>query len=148
MSVNTYPILIDSTLYTLTWKDELYNELYQALYDEDFLQDLSNEGLEKMEDGEDFLCDYAELLAYQNLIEYLILCKEELLKATTTDEYDEIIEYYNLIQIRHNFFCKYHTYKIFDLLIRVAGIIIKGTVGFGLDFMILEGDSANAFIIP
>jgi hypothetical protein len=138
MSIKTYPVIVNSNLYSPTWKDELYNELYQALYDEDFLKGLTDLGLAKMEDGEDFACDYSELLAYQNLVEYLILCKEELLYAATIEEYQDIVEYYDLLQIRKNFFCKYGTYKIFDLLIRVVGIIIRGTVGIGLDYMIFD----------
>lgn len=149
MSIKTYPILVDSDLYLLTWKDSLYNNLYQALYDNGMMKDLTDEGLAKMEDGEDFLCDYAELLSYQLLVDYLILCKEELLKATTIDEYDDIIDNYKLKQIRKNFFCKYGNYRLFDSLLTIAGIQINGLIGFGLDFMILEGeDEDSSFIIP
>jgi hypothetical protein len=146
-----YPILIDDTLYTPTWKDTLYNDLQQALYDDGKTKALTDKAVKWDQEGRLSDCVYEEILMYQALIEYLILARDLLSKdpSLTATEYAALKDTFDFNCIRNTFFCKFGSNKLFDELIAVANLGV-GSSNQGLDFMLLEptddtGD--NDFII-
>ncbi len=129
MSIKQYPILIDSNLYTKTWKDMLYNELNNYIYRIGKYKNLTDSGytLRSIGRADKANSIHEELFYYKILIDYIINAKETIYRSTSSGETtDEILETYDFDTIRKNIFCRFNTTKIFDALIRIANFVEEG----------------------
>ncbi len=144
MSLVIYPDISRRTLYSTTWKDELYNKMYKSLYDKGILKILTDKGKAQDEDGSNSDCTYLQLFYLEQYINYLILLKDEATKTTLTE--DELVslreDTYKLKVVRANFLCRFGNANNIDI---IKAIINLGTIAGinnlvqdGLDYMIFD----------
>lgn len=130
MSIKPYPIFINSTLYTKTWKDELYNQLNNYLYNIGKFRTLTDKSdtLAKIGRGDKATIIYEELFYYGILIDYLINAKETIYRSTFDDDntVEDLLETYEFDKIRKNLLCRFNTTRIFDALLRIANFDQEG----------------------
>lgn len=126
-------ILIDNLPYQLTSKDELYNRMFQYLFNKGILKSLSDKGYSQASRGEDFICTYTELFYYQSLVQYLIIFQEEVSKTClSASQINSLKDDFGFSCIRKTMYCKYNSTKILDDLLKIA-------LGEdGVDFMVLD----------
>lgn len=147
MSIKPNDIIIDSNLYTKTWKDITYNSLMNVLFQKGILTTTLNKTWNKEERG---ICDidgWYQIYYYQIFIDYLMLYLEDKDKpCLTQDELDELITSYDFKCIRKTFVCKFKNPEVLDAMLSAIGY--ASTDGF--DFMIqegLDGDCESDWII-
>lgn len=140
MSIKPDNIIINSTLYTRTWKDDIYNALMGVLYQKGILTNLVNKTWNKEERG---ICDidgWYHVYYYQILIDYIMTYLEDKDKpCLTQDELDDLISSYNFKCIRKTFVCKFKDPEILDAMLAAIGYDSMD----GLDFMIEEGAAGD-----
>lgn len=140
MSLKLDNILIDSTLYTRTWKDDIYNALMSVLYQKGILTTTVNKAWKKEERGTCDINTWYQVYYYQIFIDYLITYLEDKGgQCLTTEELDELINSYNFKCIRNTFVCKFKNPEILDSMLRAIGYDSTD----GLDFMVEEGASGD-----
>lgn len=155
MSIRTNGTILSSTLYSKTWKDDLFNELHNYVYSIGKFKQLTDKGKLLRSIGRDDIKVYEELFFYKVLIDYLINIREALLKSTDEDP-DELLLTYDLICVRKNLFCKYKNTNIFDRLVLMANLSLDGinfmqigclqeTLG---DELIVNGDFSSGGDVP
>lgn len=152
MSIKPEGTFINSDLYSLTWKDELYNTLWQYLIDNNVIRLLTERGLKKDERGENSNCIYYELMFWEFFIDYLILMKDEATKNSTQTqaEFDAIIESYDIDCIKKKVRCDLDNVFPFNKLVIMTNLYTRAGIGnAGLDFMIFDSptDTNSDFII-
>jgi hypothetical protein len=149
MSIILNDILIDSNLYSQTEWDEIYNTLMQSLFNDtvtnkSIMTELTYEGQEEMERGDDFFCTFVELWLYQLLVEYMILMRKELDRTTTADEYNDVIDKYKISEVRKGWICKYgkygRGYSIIDKMLELVKVKLNRTELSGIDYMSITCD--------
>jgi hypothetical protein len=147
MSLVTYPNISRTTLYSKTWKDELYNQMYKSLYDKGILKKLSDIGESQDEDGSNSDCTYLQLFYLEQYINYLILLKDEATKTTLTQ--DQLVNLrdniYKLPIIRANFLCRFGNSNNIDIIKAIVNLGniagINNLTQDGLDYMIFDPNS-------
>ncbi len=148
MSIKTFPRTLDSTLYTLTWKDQLYNNLNDYLYSSGTIfnsinkfKSLTDKGYLASRIGKDSKCVYEELYFYKAFIKYLILAKDEIIKSGAN--ITTVKASYLLATVRNNAICRYINSEIIDNLINIAGVDITSLGGIGYDIIACDFTSGN-----
>lgn len=140
MSIKPDNILINSSLYTRTWKDDIYNSLMNILYQKGILTTTVNKAWKKEERG---ICDidtWYQVYYYQIFIDYLIAYLEDKGgQCLTSDQLNDLINSYNFKCIRSTFVCKFKNPEILDAMLRAIGYDSTD----GLDFMVEEGASGD-----
>ena len=133
----TSPYIINNTQYTKTWKDLLYNNLSQLLYDYGTTQGLIGKAFKADERGKKSDCAWEEVFFYQTLIKYFINLKDAFFKIQCPDatKIKALTDSYNLTCIRKTILCKYNRTDLYDLLLVKLNLKTDG-----LDNM-TEGDS-------
>ena len=126
MSLKVYPLIIDSNLYTKTWKDDLYNELNDYIYGVGVYKDLTDSAYitRKIGRREREHTKYEELFFYKILIDYIINLKEAVSKSGV--DVEEELESFKLDKIRANVLCRFNSTKLFDNLLMIANVVNQG----------------------
>lgn len=141
MTIKAYPILIDSNLYTKTWKDVMYNNMNDYLLSKVAgykIQSITNNGKVLTSIGKKKNSDssYEELFYYKCLIDYFINANETLLKTGNVTDITIAKLAYKFDCIRKTIYCKFKATKIFDDLFAMSGI--SNSLLNGLDYMVLD----------
>lgn len=146
MSIKPTGVIIDSNLYVQTERDIIYNNMVNYLFSTEILEQLLEEITNKEEFGENTNPLYSKLNFINNIVQYILLLKIELLQAgEDEDKIEEITNSYKLACFRKIALCEYHIEEIFDGLLEAPTVVLPD----GIDYMILEGYFNNPpFLIP
>lgn len=129
MSIRQKYRILDSTLYSKTWKDVLINELYDYIYSIGKFKELTDKGKKLRSIGRDDIKVYEELYFYKLLVDYIVNLRTAYLKSVDEDQ-EELELSYKLSCVRKYLFCRFKNTHIFDKLIQMANLKQDG-----IDFM-------------
>ena len=134
--------LIRPILYTPTYKDLLFNSLYDIMYGEGFLKEKIDKGFYQDERGRDSFCTWDELFYFETLVDYFILMKDTYYKiqCVTQEDIDKLKSDYKLDCLRKTILCKFNNTSLFDKMLLSLGLTIDGLGNA------TEGDSGNTCI--
>jgi hypothetical protein len=139
----TQDLLIDNSGYAGSFLDANRTLIFNFLYDEGYIPDLTLKIKRYRRIGKDPKCLILELATYNAIIE-LFVCILEDQTCFGIENFDDIVEEFKLECIREHLKCEYGTGEIIDNLIELLRIRFGGD---GIGFMTIDGPDCTPFEI-